>query len=90
MCIRDSWKAGDVGTTSAGFSEVKAPPPPEKFHPPEVEINRGIYGFDVPEPPPVSEAELAALLRGAELVREAPKEAEPGAKKPFNPFLVSH
>ena len=36
------------------------------------------------------EAELAALLRGAELVREAPKEAEPGAKKPFNPFLVSH
>ena len=23
-------------------------------------------------------------------LREAPKEAEPGAKKPFNPFLVSH
>ena len=41
---------------------MKAPPPPEKFHPPEVEINRGIYGFDVPEPPPVSEAELAAEL----------------------------
>ena len=88
--LKRHWKAGDVGTTSAGFSEVKAPPPPKKFHPPEVEINRGIYGFDVPEPPPVSEAELAALLRGAELVREAPKEAEPGAKKPFNPFLVSH
>ena len=88
--LKRHWKAGDVGTTSAGFSEVKAPPPPQKFHPPEVEINRGIYGFDVPEPPPVSEAELAALLRGAELVSEAPKEAEPGAKKPFNPFLVSH
>ena len=58
--LKRHWKAGDVGTTSAGFSEVKAPPPPEKFHPPEVEINRGIYGFDVPEPPPVSEAELAA------------------------------
>ena len=47
-----------------------------------------VVGVDLPVYPDYARA--AALLRGAELVREAPKEAEPGAKKPFNPFLVSH
>ena len=28
--LKRHWKAGDVGTTSAGFSEVKAPPPAQK------------------------------------------------------------
>ena len=44
-------------------------------------------GEDESLPRGPTEAELDALLRGEEVVEAAPEEV---AKKPFNPFLVSH
>ena len=94
--LKRHWKKGDVAKSMSTKSfdddrfdqpQFEQAPKPPKFRPPRAEINRGIYGFDVPEPPPVTEAELDALLRGEEVVEAAPEEV---AKKPFNPFLVSH
>ena len=67
--LKRHWKAGDVGTTSAGFSEARAAAPKSSI----LRKSRSTAALWVrrPEPPPVSEAELAALLRGAARARGA-------------------
>ena len=85
--LKRHWKKGDVAKSLSTRSfdddrfdqpQFEQAPKPPKFRPPRGEINRGIYGFDVPEPAPLKPGGTGlALLSLASKIIDEPVRAVP-------------